>query len=186
MGRVIESDIKNFKTEPDIILIVPKKILVCIEAKFGSKNPLAEEKEEKTGEKPKSRGRLMKRYCSKNKIIEGNRIFDLDNSPMRFHEQLFRNLIFAASMAKLADIEKWYVVNLRSQHVMNLKKGKLESMSVTRNIRSILTREYKKRFLHLTWEDIYDKCVRGNTDLHNLAWYMKNKTLNCRRAFNIF
>jgi len=182
----LEHDIHKFVTEPDIMFLVPKKILVCIEAKFGSKNPLSEEKEEKIGQKPKSRGKLIERYCNNNNIIDNNDIFDLDNLPRRFHEQLFRNLVFAASMAKLADIEKWYVVNLRSQHVVNLKKGKPESMPVTRNIRSILTREYKKRFLHLTWEDIYDKCITGNTNLNNLAWYMKNKTLNYRRAFNIF
>lgn len=42
----LEFDIKNFKTGPDIMLIVQKKILICIEAKFGSKNPVAEPKEE--------------------------------------------------------------------------------------------------------------------------------------------
>ncbi|MCL5279989.1 MAG: hypothetical protein M1376_08800 [Planctomycetes bacterium] len=32
---------------------------------------------------------------------------------------------------------------------------------------------------------IFQTVVEGNPDLHNLAWYMKNKTLNCRRAVNI-
>jgi len=182
----LESDIKNFKTEPDIMLIVPKKILVCIEAKFGSKNPVAEEKGEKIGEKPKSRAKLIERYCNNNSIIDSNEIFEFDITPRVFYEQLFRNLVFAASMAKLAGIEKWYVGNLRSQHVMNLKKGEHESMPVTRDIRSILRPKYKKRFSHLTWEDIYYKSVEGNLKLSNLSWYLKNKSLNCRRAFNIF
>jgi hypothetical protein len=182
----LEHDIRSFVTEPDIILIVPKKILICIEAKFGSKNPIAKEKEEKTGEKPKSTAKLIKRYCSRNAIIDTNNIFDFQNRPGRFYEQLFRNIVFAASMAKLAGIENWYVVNLRSQHVMDLKKGKPESMPVVRNIRSILRPKYKKRFVHLTWEDIYYKSVKDNPNLSNLSWYMKNKTLSCRRAFNIF
>ena len=182
----LEPDIKTFVTEPDVMLIVPKKLLICIEAKFGSKNPIAKEKEDKAGEKPKRKAKLIEKYCDNNRIIKANEIFEFDKMPMVFYEQLFRNLVFAPSMVKLAGIEKWYVVNLRSQHVMNLKRGKPESMPVTRNIRSILKSDYKKRFLHLTWEEIYDTCVQRNAGLHNLAWYMKNKTLNCHRAFNIF
>ncbi len=167
---------KGIKTEPDIMLVASKKLVICIEAKFGSKNLVAEKKEQ-----------IVERYYTKNEIIkeEKDKIFDLHDLRTPFYEQLFRNLVFAASMVKLAGTEMWYVVNLRSQHIMNLKKGEPESLPVVRNIRSILKPKYKKRFLHLTWEEIYDKCVRGNASLHNLSWYMKNKTLNCRRAFNI-
>lgn len=183
--RELEPSVRGFLTEPDIMLIVPGKVLVCIEAKFGSKNPIAEERQVPTGQKPKSRVELIDHYCRRNNIIQWDDIFTFDNMPSRFYEQLFRNLVFAASMAKLANIDKWYVVNLRSRHVMNLKKRQSESMPVLRNVRSILKSAYKKQFLHLTWEEIYDICVKGNPRLHNLVWYMKNKTLNCRRAFNI-
>ena len=128
----------------------------------------------------------MERSLRRSEDKQTNDIFDFQNRPSRFYEQLFRNIVFAASMAKLAGIENWYVVNLRSQHVMNLKKGKPESTPVVRNIRSTLRPKYKKRFLHLTWEDIYYRSVKGNPHLSNLSWYMKNKTLSCRRAFNIF
>jgi hypothetical protein len=37
----IELDIKRFPTEPDIMLVVPGKFLMCIEAKFTSGNTLA-------------------------------------------------------------------------------------------------------------------------------------------------
>ena len=181
----LESDIGIYKTEPDIMLLVPGKILVCIEAKFGSKNPLAKEKPAVHGEKPKSRKCLIERYCTNNEIIESNKIFDLEGMPGRLHEQLFRNLVFASSMAELASIRKWYVVNLRSRHVMNLKRGKPESLPVVRNIRSMLRPRYKKRFSHLTWEDIFENAIKGNDKLYDLAWYMKNKTINCQRAFNI-
>ncbi|MBN2269693.1 MAG: hypothetical protein JXN61_03710 [Sedimentisphaerales bacterium] len=184
--RLLREDRLPYPTEPDIMLVVPNKVLICIEAKFGSKNPIAEERKVPQDQKPKSKTELIDKYCYRNSIIRWNDIFTFDRMPVRFHEQLFRNIVFAASIAEVAGIEKWYVVNLRSQHVMNLKKGRAESMPVVRNVRSVLTHAYKNRFVHLTWEELYDICVRDNPHLHNLAWYMKNKTLNCQRAFNIF
>jgi len=182
----LENDIKRFKTEPDIMLIVPKKILICIEGKFGSKNPIAKDRREVMGEKPKDINKLIERYCRKNKMIDVGKIFDFKCMPKPFYEQLFRNIVFAASMAELGNIPEWYVVNLRNQHVMNLKQGKPESMPVMRNIRSILKATYKKRFNHLTWEQIYDIAIKRNENLCNLTWYLKNKSLGCGRAFNIF
>ena len=173
------------QTEPDIMLVVPGKVLICIEAKFGSKNPIATEGDENADKKQKKTTTLVERYCSKNKMVDVDAMFDLTKMPRRFYEQLFRNLVFAASMAKIAGIKKWHVANLRSQHVMNLKRGKPESNPVLRAVRSILRPELKKRFSHITWEEIYEECVQGDRHLHNLAWYMKNKTLACRRAFNI-
>jgi len=183
----LEKDIRQFKTEPDIMLIVPKKLVICIEAKFGSKNPIATDKTEAEGEKPKRMDRLIERYYDKNDLIKSYDIFDFATKPtMVFFEQLFRNIIFAASMAHLEKAEKWYVVNLRNEHLMNLKRGGPESMPVMRSVRSILKPEYKKRFLHLTWEDIYEMAVKDNPNLYNLSWYLKNKSLSCGRAFNIF
>ena len=181
----LEHDIRRFSTEPDIMLVVPGKTVICIEAKFGSKNPTAKDKEHAVGEKPKKQQQLIERYCRENQIIDTNTIFDFSNMPKLFYEQLFRNIVFAASMAKLSNAPEWYVVNLRNQHVMNLKKGKAESMPIMRNMRSILQPKYKKRFTHLTWEEIYDVAIKGNENLCNLTWYMKNKSLNCARAFNV-
>jgi len=181
----LENDIKRFKTEPDIMLVIPKKVVICIEAKFGSKNPIAKEKEEKEGEKPKKFEKLIQRYCIKNNLIDAKEIFDFNNKPKLFYEQLFRNIVFASSIAKLENQADWYVVNLRNQHVINLKRGKPESMPIMRDMRSILQPKYKKRFKHLTWEDIYFHVVKDNKRLNNLAWYLKNKSLNCARAFNI-
>ncbi len=87
-------------------------------------------------------------------------------------------------MAKLEGSADWYVVNLRNQHVMNLKRGKPESMPILRNIRSILKPKYKKRFTHLTWEGMFEKIMKGDERLVNLTWYLKNKSLACGRAFN--
>jgi len=142
----LEGDIKRFGTEPDIMLVVPKKVMICIEAKFGSKNPLAKEKEETKGEKPSKKERLIERYCKRNSIIDAGQIIDVATLPNLFYEQLFRNIIFAASMAKLDGQAEWHVVNLRNQHIMNLKRGKPESQPIMRNIRSILKPMYKKQF----------------------------------------
>jgi len=181
----LEQDITAFQTEPDIMLVVPGEALICIEAKFGSSNPSAKEVKEAAGQKSKSVDCLIDRYCHKNSMVNCQEIFDLGNLPAIFPEQLFRNVIFAASMAAYTGIPAWYVVNLRSQHVMNLRRGQPQGMPIVRSMRGMLQGPYKKRFSHWTWEDIFEAVVAGNPDLHNLAWYMKNKTLNCRRAFNI-
>jgi hypothetical protein len=183
---VLETDIRPFQTEPDIMLIVPGKILICIEAKFRSKNPVAKESLERPGEKPKSLEGLRQRYCEKNTMITIEETFDFSLPRKRFDEQIFRNIVFAASMSKLAEIKEWHVVNLRSQHVMHLKRGRPESMPIVRNVRATLQREYKKRFTHLTWETLYEKVVKGDEQLADLTWYMKTKSLNCGRAFNCF
>lgn len=180
----LEKDIKKFKTEPDIMLVIPKKIVICIEAKFGSKNPIAKDKEEEEGEKPKKTEKLISRYCKGNDFINKDTLFDFGKMPELFYEQIFRNIVFAASMAKLEGAAEWYVVNLRNQHVINLKRGKPESFPIMRNIRSILQPEYKKRFIHLTWETIYEQAVEDG-QLADLSWYLKNKSLSCGRAFNI-
>lgn len=183
----LEGDIKRFKTEPDIMLVVPKKAVVCIEAKFGSKNPIAKEKEHIDGEKPKRKTALIERYCRKNTLVDCDELFiDLCNMQGLFYEQLFRNIIFAASMAHIESAERWYVVNLRNQHNMNIKRNMPESLPVMRSVRAMLKPKYKKRFMHLTWEDIYEKVVRDNRGLNNLGWYLKNKSLRCSRAFNVF
>ena len=184
----LEGDITHFGTEPDIMLVVPDQLVICIEAKFGSKNSIAKEREEIEeieGEKPTKRSKLKERYCKRNKIINAEAIMDLENWPTPFYEQIFRNVIFAASMAKLEGSADWHVVNLRNQHVINLKRGRPESMPILRNIRSILKPRYKKRFLHLTWEEIFEKVIKGHDGLANLTWYLKNKSLECGRAFNV-
>jgi hypothetical protein len=181
----LELGVRGVTTEPDIMLVVPGETLVCIEAKFGSGNPSTKEGKDVPDERPKSVGGLIEKYCHRNSIVNCREIFDLDHLPQALPEQLFRNVVFAASMAAYAGIPAWYVVNLRSQHVMNLTRGQSQSQPVVRNMRRILQGPYKKRFSHWTWEDIFATAVSGNLGLHNLAWYMKNKTLHCRRAFNI-
>lgn len=179
--KLLEHDIKRFVTEPDIMLVVPKKLVLCIEAKFGSENPAAEGTKQIRGERPKKISEIIKKYYLHNELIKNEVMFDLRHIPKPFYEELFRNIIFAASMAKIEGNAQWYVVNLRSQHIIYLNR----SLPVQRNIRAFLMPKFRKQFIHFTWENIYAKIIKGNPALVNLAWYLKNKTLNCRRAFNI-
>ncbi len=181
----LEGDINRFRTEPDIMLVIRRQAVICIEAKFSSKNTLAMDKEEIEGKKPKRKEELIQRYCTNNTIIDAGQIINLENVPPLFYEQLFRNIIFAASMAKLEGAPEWHVVNLRNQHVMNLKRGKPESHPILRNMRSCLKPKYKKHFSHLTWEELFQSAIKGQDNLANLTWYLKNKSLSCSRAFNI-
>jgi len=171
-------------TEPDIMLIIPKKVIILIEAKFGSKNPLAED-ELKQDRKRRTKRELIEDYCDKNPFDMKSIFVDYNKMPRIFHEQLFRNIVFAASMAKDAGIDEWYVANLRNQHLMNMKRAKPESRPVKKNVISMLKSSYKHQFTHLTWEDIYNICVKDEPNLANLVWYLKNKSLSCGRAFNI-
>ena len=177
----LEGD-KRHQTEPDIMLVIPKRLIICIEAKFGSKNSSIEDKESKDKEK---KGEMIERYCRRNRIIKTDKILDLDKIQESFYTQLFRNIVFACSMAELEGKIEWYVVNLRNQHLLNLKKNRPASLPVVKNIRSYLKPRFKKTFKHLTWEDIYEQVVKGNPELADLTWYMKNKSLSCGRAFNI-
>lgn len=173
-------------TEPDIMLIVPKRLIVLIEAKFGSKNPIAED-EAKQNRRRRTARELIEDYCFKNPFDMKSIFVDYNKMPHLFYEQLFRNIVFAASMAKVARIDEWYVANLRNQHLMNMRRGQPESMPIKRNVLSMLRplHERKHRFTHLTWEDIYTLVVKDNNNLLNLAWYLKNKSFGCGRAFNI-
>jgi hypothetical protein len=49
-------------TEPDIMLVVPGELLICIEAKFGSGNPLAHPGQNAPGNKPTDLDGLIARY----------------------------------------------------------------------------------------------------------------------------
>lgn len=181
----LERDIRRFPTRPDIMLVIPKKLVVCIGAKFGGKNPVADNAKYGPGEKPRKVSELIKRYYLNNIYLESDPIFDVTKPPEPFYEQLFRNIVFAASMAKIEGQAEWFAANLRSAHVMNIKRGRPESLPVTKNVRSFLMPKYKKQFVHITWEDIFRRVIKGNPKLVDLAWYMKNKSFECVRAFNI-
>ncbi|PIV64037.1 MAG: hypothetical protein COS11_04260, partial [bacterium (Candidatus Ratteibacteria) CG01_land_8_20_14_3_00_40_19] len=69
--------------------------------------------------------------------------------------------------------------------LLDLNEDKQDTASVVENVHSYLKPEHRKRFKHLTWEEIYRKVVKKDPELSSLAWYMENKSLSCGKAFNI-
>jgi hypothetical protein len=179
----LESDIGNYKTEPDIMLVVPNELVVCIEAKFGSGNPLAHASTLKDGDKPTERAALLSRYLDRasdrtRKIIASNEI------GAEFHSQLFRNVIFASEMAGEAD---WHVVNLVSSTQWKQKEN-LSSPSFASpvgHVRSYLKGDHHERFDFRTWEGMHMALISGVPSLAKLDEFMKLKSAHFVPAFEL-
>jgi hypothetical protein len=112
LGRVraeLEPDLRTFVTEPDIMLVAERELVVCIEAKFGSGNPLAYDSEPKEGEKPTSRAGLLARYLGDRTSDRTRKIVCAERIGPAPRSQLLRNVVFASEMAEKTP---WCVVNL--------------------------------------------------------------------------
>jgi hypothetical protein len=185
--HVIEPDIKRFPTEPDVMLIVPGKFVMLIEAKFTSGNTLAQKEETPTvGEKPKHIKGLLDRYIYRNAFWDHKGCIIPERIGSRFHSQLFRNIIFAAGMAEKVG-DGWQVVNLvrstgnaRLRSVQNIDFG-----DPTDAVRCYLMEDYKERFTFRTWEGLYASIVKGEPKLEALANYLKGKSTFLKPAFNL-
>lgn len=184
-----EKEIRAFPTEPDIMLLVPNKLLICIEAKFTSGNPLAQKSTiTRSDEKPKTVQALLNRYYDQwpgaAKLIDPSRI-----DSTRFHSQLFRNIIFAAWMAEKMSIDDWHVVNLVSSTQWARKKARKEGaydyQDPTASIRDYLKADNKKRFTFSTWENLYSQVINRDAQLNRLAEYLRHKTAFLEPAFEL-
>lgn len=180
----LEGGISRFGTEPDIMLVVEGEILVCIEAKFGSGNPLAYESKIKTkvGEKPTSRADLLTRYLGASKRERTRSMIRLERMSPRLHSQLFRNIIFASEMAD----KNWHVVNLVSRTQLGAQDNARYSFAdPTKDVQSYLSPDTESYFTYRTWEDLYVEVVRGRRELAGLGEYMRGKSAHYRSAFNL-
>jgi hypothetical protein len=178
---MLEKDIHKFQTEPDIMLIAPNEMLICIEAKFGSGNPLAHDSPEVAGVKPTTREGLLKRYLSPSEYAR--QIVLPDRIGMRFHSQLFRNIVFACEMAGELP---WHVVNLVSNTQSKHKDNACYSFSPpTKDVRCYLVPERQHCFTYRTWEGLYAAVIRGRADLDELDVYLRGKSTHYRRAFEL-
>ncbi|HEV2174665.1 MAG TPA: hypothetical protein VGR71_13905, partial [Nitrospira sp.] len=177
----LESDILRFKTEPDIMLVLDGRIIICIEAKFGSGNPLAHHGKSKTHEKPIDRDCLIGRYLDRASERTKGAI-DRDGIGRVFHSQLFRNLVFVSEMATCGD---WHVVNLMSdtQRKLGTTTDKCSFDDPRPHVRSYLRSGYRDRFHFKTWEELYCKVVKNTSGLAQLADYIRTKSAHYGRAF---
>jgi hypothetical protein len=174
----LERDIHTFVTEPDIMLVAENEMVVCIEAKFGSANPLAHDKAVKDGEKPVSRDGLVERYLrpGSERFVQTDRIGPAPRS------QLLRNVVFASEMAKGCP---WHVVNLVAASLLGKNSSDKSYDDPTLEIAGYLQPKYRHCFTYRTWEGLYANCVAGDPALADLADYLRTKSAHYRRAFKL-
>jgi hypothetical protein len=179
----LENGVTRFKTEPDIMLVLDGRVVICIEAKFGSGNPLAHHGTSKAGGKPTDRDGLLRRYLDPASAIT-RRDIDRDGIGEIFHSQIFRNLVFASEMANGGD---WHVVSLMSttQRKLGRTTDKYSFDDPRPQVWSCLRSECRDRFHFRTWEDLYGKVVRNNEGLAQLGAYIRTKSAHYERAFDL-
>ena len=179
----LEYNIKRFKTEPDVILAVDKQLVICIEAKFSSGNPLAHERKVKCGHKPVDHAGLLRRYLDQANS-ETRRIIDRDSIGKTFHSQLFRNVVFAAEMANGCE---WHVVNLvsRTQWKYGRDSEQYAYTNPEPHVRSYLHRNFQHCFTFRTWEELYEELIRDDSSLALLNTYVRSKSAHYRQAFDL-
>lgn len=164
--------VKRPLTEPDIAIYVPGQIVILIEAKFTSANPVY-----KRGPRANSQSLTL------NELIEiyqdpGLRTLDLviANDSPQIHYQLWRNMIFAEWMAGLDGNQvEHLVVNL----VCDLSEN-----HVVQQFRQLINPAKEKTFMRFTWEAIH-YWTRQHPKLTTLSKYIEQKTAGLRPAFNL-
>lgn len=177
----LEPDIKRFKTEPDAMLVLADRLLVCIEAKFGSGNPLAYTRIVEAGEKPIDRDGLLRRYLDNAGSVT-KRIINRDSIGSRFHTQLFRNIVFASEMAQWGN---WRVANLvsQTQWESGLESDRYSFMNPEADVRRYLTPDLHRFFTFRTWEALQREVISTSNDLSNLDAYLRSKSAHFQPAF---
>ena len=181
----LEQGIRNFKTEPDVMLVLDRQLVICVEAKFGSGNTLAHEGHVKNGDKPVDRAGLLQRYLDKDKAPEETRrIIDRNSIGAMFHSQLFRNIVFASAMAKECD---WHVVNLVSTTQWKSRKDSKHCSFVNpeESIQSYLDQSRRQCFSFRTWEELHKALIKDEAELGQLNTYFCTKSAHYRRAFDL-
>jgi hypothetical protein len=178
----LENGIAHFGTEPDIMLVVKREMVICIEAKFGSGNPLAYDGDVKNGEKPTSRAGLLETYLGASTSASTRVVIRHENMAPRLHSQLFRNIVFASEMAE----KDWHVVNLVSKTQMSAKDNERYSFAdPTADVRSYLNADTQSFFTYRTWEDLYAAVIKDVPALAELGLYMRGKSAHYRPAFDL-
>jgi hypothetical protein len=175
--EVFESGITRMRTEPDIMLYAPKSFLILVEAKFTSGNPIAVSGgNDVPDEKPATREGILGRY-SAGQLPPGALLTRANEAPL--YSQLYRNLVFAIHMAAQLNVP-WWVVNLTPKLLAKEMPDRRTTF-----IDAVLPSDSRRRFVRYTWEQLFRDHVEGKADLHELATYLRFKSANCCRAFDI-
>lgn len=159
----------GFPTEPDIIVHWPGRLLLLIEAKFGSPNGTLLGKEDRFG----SVEDWLARYpCADGVADPLNRQWIAEQAPERVLEQLCRNVILVTHLAEKG--ERMVVANL-------VRDG--EESNVEADLARHLAIDSPVEFRRLTWESFWPVLVAHGEPAAPVRAYLANKTLRLRRAF---
>jgi hypothetical protein len=183
LGRVrakLELGIRTFVTEPDVMLVAERELVVCIEAKFGSGNPLAYDSVTKKGEKPTSRVGLIARYLGNRTSDRTRRIVCCEKIGPASRSQLLRNIVFASEMAENTP---WCVVNLVSSTQRGRDDKHKSYADPTDEVQSYLHPDWRHCFTFRTWERLHAAVISGDSALAALDQYLRGKSAHFRRAF---
>ena len=159
-------------TEPDIAIHIPNELVLLIEAKFTSVNPVY-----KVGPRANSQSLTLDELIE---IYQDQTLRSLNlvkaNKSTQIHYQLWRNLVFAEWMARL-DGE-------RVEHqVINLVRDQSEQQSVEQ-FKQLLNPGRGNTIQRTTWESIYF-WTRKHPRLSLLSNYLEQKTAGLQQAFNL-
>jgi hypothetical protein len=157
-------------TEPDIILRVPGKAIVLVEAKFGSPNGLLFKK----GKPSVPRREFLQRYYARNRASDPlNRDWILTQQPSQILAQLCRNAVFS----------RWLGNSEEQSFVVNLVRKEAEV-----DVEQLFSQHLvpgRVGFRRVTWEEIYHLPILKTPDASVLKEYFENKTANLVKAFRL-
>ena len=159
-------------TEPDIAIHVPGQIVILIEAKFTSANPVY-----KRGPRANAQSLTLDELTGiyQDRMLRTLNLSKAENSN-RIHYQLWRNMIFAEWMAGLN--------GSRVEHrVVNLVRDRSEKQSVE-EFRQLFNSGCEDAIQRLTWESIYS-WAKQQPRLDILSRYMEQKTAGLKPAFDL-
>ena len=179
---VFEADVVRFRTEPDIILVVPGELIVVCEAKFTAGNKVARNIPTVDGEKPENAEDTVRRYSQS--WLPAGVVASPAQPPDPFYTQLYRDVVSAVHMAAQLGVE-WHVSNLISITQWRRRVRAPETADPSPFMKQMLEPQHHHRFSLRTWEDLYDRVVRPEPRLSALRDYMTYKSASMRKAFEL-
>lgn len=167
--RKLLGEVVGTPTEPDIMLRVPGKAIVLIEAKFGSSNTTLFRKEK--------RHDGVSDFLNKYSGVEGkvdplNRSWIEEQPSGAILQQLLRNIIFA----------QWLAQDQETPFVVNLVRAS-DEVDVTERMAKHLAADSPVSFKRCTWEELFQVPILSSSDAKPLKNYLMNKTNNLAKAF---
>jgi hypothetical protein len=157
-------------TEPDIALHLPGKYLILIEAKFTSPNSYSEPGWRKSAQSLTSEEFLAIYREPSLPLFEKA----IAAQGAKLHQQLWRNLLFAAWMAREEGRHTEFF------HA-NLVRESAEQQSC-QDFSGMICLTHRNRFVRICWEDLY-RAVLDEPQLAGLRHYLRTKSAGLKAAF---